>query len=203
MSATALPSRWAALETIVARTADDAVVATCAATSRELAAIADRPNHLYLLDSMGLTVSVATGIALGLAEDATRRVVAVDGDGSLLMNLGALATLAALRPRNLVVVLLDNAVYASTAGIPTNAALVDLGRVAAACGIRTETPTTLAELDAALRDTSGPAHEPRLLHVRIDPANRPGAPLLLADPAVLADRFAAWWRGEGAPGGQR
>lgn len=191
MSPATLPSRWAVLEAIVATTSNDAVVATCAATSRELAAIADRPNHFYLLDSMGLTVSVATGIALGLAADATRRVVAVDGDGSLLMNLGSLATLAAIRPRNLVVVLLDNAVYASTAGIPTNAALVDLGRVAAACGIRTDVSATAAALAAALREGTD---EPRLLHVRIDPANRPGVPLLLADPAVLADRFATWWR---------
>jgi sulfopyruvate decarboxylase subunit beta len=190
MSSTPPLSRWDALRVIVAATPDDAVVATCAATSRELAAIADRPNHLYLLDAMGLTISVATGLALAIRLGSTRRVVAVDGDGSLLMNLGALATLAALQLKNILVVLLDNGVYASTAGIPTNAVSVDLGRVAAACGIRTEVPRTRSDLEDALADR-GP--EPRFLHVRIDPANRAGVPLLLPDPAVHAQRFADWW----------
>lgn len=181
--------RIEALRLIVAQSAEVPVVATCAATSRELAHVADAPNHLYLLDSMGLTVSVATGLALAL--DGTVPVLAIDGDGSLLMNLGALATVGYLQPRRLVVLILDNAVYASTAGIPTQAARLDLGAIAAGCGLtvhQAADPESLtAALQAALADS-----EPSVLHVRIEPGNEPHVPLLLTDPAILANRFQAW-----------
>ncbi|MBO0876364.1 MAG: phosphonopyruvate decarboxylase, partial [Pseudonocardia sp.] len=81
-----------ALRVITNRTPDLPVTATCAATSRELAAVADRDNHLYLLDAMGLTVSVGTGVALAIAGTSVARSVVIDGDGSLLMNLGSAAT---------------------------------------------------------------------------------------------------------------
>ena len=179
-----------ALRVIVEQTADHPVVATCAATSRELAFVADRPNHLYLLDSMGLTASVATGLALAIDDPATK-VVAIDGDGSLLMNLGALATIGYVQPKNLILVVLDNASYASTAGIPTAAERIDLGVVAAACDIsvaKNDDEISLAETLAAAIANPGPF----MLHVRIEPGNTPGVPLLLMDPAVLAQRFQSW-----------
>jgi sulfopyruvate decarboxylase subunit beta len=181
--------RVEALRVIVEQSADLPVVATCAATSRELAHVTDTPNHLYLLDSMGLTVSVATGLAMAL--NGKMPVLAIDGDGSLLMNLGALATVGYLRPPRLVVLILDNASYASTAGIPTYAERLDLGQIAAACGVlvrRADSLETLAEtLQDALKD-----EEPNVLHVNIEPGNEPNVPLLLTDPAVLADRFQSW-----------
>ncbi|MFC6937949.1 hypothetical protein ACFQHO_51860 [Actinomadura yumaensis] len=105
--------RIEALEILAAATAALPVVVTCAATSRELAAVADRPNHLYLLDAMGLAGSVATGVALGL--DRARppaapgapassgapgplKAVAIEGDGSLLMNPNVLPTGGFLAP---------------------------------------------------------------------------------------------------------
>ncbi|HEY3686252.1 MAG TPA: thiamine pyrophosphate-dependent enzyme [Streptosporangiaceae bacterium] len=171
--------------------ADLPVVATCAATSRELAAVADRPNHLYLLDSMGLTTSVGTGLALACAGSPVSHVITVDGDGSLLMNLGALATAGFLAPAPLLVVLLDNGVYASTGNIPTQAARIDLGAVAAACGLNVAAAGTPEELRAGLSAMLG-APGPHLLHVRIEPGNEPGTPLLLDDPVVLGDRFRTW-----------
>ena len=103
--------RIEALRAVIDVTADLPVVATCAATSRELAAVEDRSNHLYLLDSMGLTTSVGTGLALAIEDSAVERAIVLDGDGSLLMNLNALATAAFLRLPRLVVVCLDNASY--------------------------------------------------------------------------------------------
>lgn len=167
------------------------VVATCAATSRELAAVADRDNHLYLLDSMGLTTSVGTGLALACDGTAVSHVITVDGDGSLLMNLGALATAGFLAPPRMLVVLLDNGVYASTGNIPTQAAKIDLGAVAAACGLNVAAVDTVdglrTELSAMLA-----APGPHLLHVRIEPGNAAGTPLLLDDPVVLGHRFRTW-----------
>lgn len=183
--------RIEALRVITAATADLPVVATCAATSRELAAVADRDNHLYLLDSMGLTSSVGTGLALGVADSAVEHVVVLDGDGSLLMNLNALATAGYLLPEALVLVILDNGSYASTAGLPTYSQTLDLGRIAEACGLRVARADDTAGLDAALTAAfAGPG--PTVVHVRTEPGNAPDIPLLLVDPVVLADRFRRW-----------
>lgn len=180
-----------ALGVITELGADLPVVATCAATSRELAAVADRPNHFYLLDSMGLTTSVGTGLALACDGSAISHVITVDGDGSLLMNLGALATAGYLTPARLLVVLLDNGVYASTGNIPTQAGRVDLGAVAAACGLHVATADTTDALRAELGAMLA-APGPHLLHVRVEPGNQAGTPLLLDDPVVLGHRFRAW-----------
>lgn len=173
------------------------VVVTCAATSRELAAIADAPNHLYLLDSMGLTSSVGLGLALALADTAVRRVLVLDGDGSLLMNLGSLASIGYYRPEKLILAILDNASYASTAGLPTYAQRIDLGAIAAACGIEVAVADTEESLRSALENA---AHRPgpHALHVRIEPGNAANTPLLLADPVVLAARFRSWLDAHGA-----
>ncbi|WP_031464480.1 thiamine pyrophosphate-dependent enzyme [Sciscionella sediminilitoris] len=186
--------RIEALRAITAQTAEVPVTATCAATSRELAAVADRDNHLYLLDAMGLTVSVGTGIALGIAGSGVSRSVVLDGDGSLLMNLGSAATAGYLAQPNLVIVLLDNGVYASTAGIATQAEKLDLGAIAESVGLGVLRANTIGELDAALRRTlTEPG--PWFVHTRIEAGNEPGTPLLLIDPVVHADRFRRWLTG--------
>ncbi len=183
--------RIEALQTVVEVAADLPVVATCAATSRELAAVADRANHLYLLDSMGLTTSVGTGLALAIEGSSVERVIVLDGDGSLLMNLNSLATAAFLDLSRLVIVCLDNASYASTAGLPTYAARLDLGNIAVGCGLHVLRADDEASFRAALAAAQAEAG-PHFLHVRIEPGNAAGTPLLLMDPAVLADRFRAW-----------
>ncbi|MEV0281207.1 thiamine pyrophosphate-dependent enzyme [Streptomyces sp. NPDC050610] len=183
--------RVEALEIVAGPTSDLPVVVTCAASSRELAAVAGGPNHLYLLDAMGLAGSVATGLALALADTPVRRVVAVEGDGSLLMNPNVLPTGGYLRPEKLLMVLLDNGVYGATADLPTYAGRVDLGGLAEAAGWtvrRAGDPDGLrTELAGALADEG-----PVLLHVRIVPGNAAGVPKLLEDPVVLGRRFQDW-----------
>ena len=70
---------------------------------------------------MGLAISVGTGIAQAIKDTPVTRAVVIEGDGSLLMNPGSAITAGFLAPENLVIVLLDNGVYASTASIPTQA----------------------------------------------------------------------------------
>lgn len=167
------------------------VVVTCAATSRELAAVADTPNHLYLLDSMGLTSSVGIGLALALDEMPHERVLVLDGDGSLLMNLGSLATIGYHRPEKLILGVLDNQAYASTAGFATYTERLNIGAIAAACGIEVLTAATEEELRtaiAAARINPGP----HVVHIHIQPGNAQDIPLLLKDPVILAARFSAW-----------
>ena len=183
--------RMDALRVLAELTENLPLVVTLAATSRELAAIADRPNHLYLLDSMGLAPSVGTGLALAVEGSSVDKVVTLEGDGSLLMNFGSLATIGYLKPERLVLVVLDNGVYASTADIPTYTQTLDLAPIASAIGLTTWTAIDEETLREAMRQAlTEPG--PSFLHVRIEPGNEPGTPLLLADPVVLAARFATW-----------
>jgi len=184
--------RIEALEAILPAIEVVPVVVTCAATTRELAALADRPNYLYLLDSMGLAVSVATGLALALGNEPIERVIAIEGDGSLFMNLNALATLGFLAPEKLIVVLLDNGVYGSTADVPTYAGklnLADMARsVGAVVAVASDREAVVAALDRAFAEPG-----PHFLHVRIEPGNAT-CPLFLADPVALKVRFETWLR---------
>lgn len=183
--------RIEALNELLALTTQLPVVVTCAATSRELASIQDRENHLYLLDSMGLVGSVATGLARALADTAIPRVVGIEGDGSLLMNPNVLPTGGFLAPHNLLLVVLDNRVYGSTAGLPTYSSRVDLAALAEATGWiigRADDPASLREEFTRLAEVDGPA----FLHVRIEAGNAANIAKLLVDPVTISHRFAAW-----------
>lgn len=183
--------RIEALHELAALTQDLPVVVTCAATSRELASIEDRANYLYLLDSMGLVGSVATGLAIGLKESTIPRVIGIEGDGSLLMNPNVLPTGGYLAPANLLLVLLDNQVYGSTAGLPTYASRVDLAGIAEASGWTigraTDAEGIRSEFER-LMQVDGPA----FLYVRIEAGNAADIAKLLVDPVTLGNRFANW-----------
>src|SRR5947209_13652756 len=92
------------------------VVTIMGAVSAELQSLGHRPNFFYLLHAMGLASSMGLGIALSRPE---LKVVVLDGDGSILMNLGSLTTMARYRPHNLVHVVFDNESLLSVGGFPT------------------------------------------------------------------------------------
>jgi thiamine pyrophosphate-dependent acetolactate synthase large subunit-like protein len=92
-----------------------------------------RPQNFYMLGSMGLAAPIAFGVALAQPQ---RRVFALEGDGSILMQLGSLATIAALRPRNLTIIVWDNGLYQITGSQPTaTAAAADVVEIARGAGI--------------------------------------------------------------------
>jgi phosphonopyruvate decarboxylase len=126
-------TRQAALRLVVAMTAPESTVVLASAgyCGRELYAIADRPNHLYMVGSMGCVLPLALGFALARPD---LRVIALDGDGAALMRLGAFATVGAYGPPNLWHLLLDNGVHDSTGGQATVSPHVSFAHVAAACG---------------------------------------------------------------------
>ncbi|MBO0680887.1 phosphonopyruvate decarboxylase [Mycolicibacterium sp. S2-37] len=183
--------RFEALQHLVELTADYPLVVTCAATSRELASIADRENHCYLLDSMGLVGSVTTGLALAAADTELPKVIGIEGDGSLLMNPNVLPTGGFLAPGKLMLILLDNQVYGSTAGLPTYATRIDLAALAEAAGWtvgRADEPDGMRrEFDRLVTTTT-----PAFLHVRIEAGNASDIPKLLIDPVTITNRFTAW-----------
>ncbi|MGQ0538702.1 MAG: thiamine pyrophosphate-dependent enzyme [Gemmatimonadaceae bacterium] len=137
-----------ALASIYGQLEGRVVVTIMGAVAAELHSLGHRPNFFYLQHAMGLASSVGLGIALARPE---LQVVVFDGDGSLLMNLGGLTTLARYRPRNLVHVVFDNESLLSVGGFPTATSTgSDLAGVAAAAGVpRTATVQTLDEFRAA------------------------------------------------------
>jgi phosphonopyruvate decarboxylase len=129
----ALPARRDALELVIAHTPLDGtvVLASTGFCGRELYALDDRPNQLYMVGSMGCVTTLALGLALARPD---LRVVALDGDGAALMRMGAFATLGAYGPSNLVHLLLDNASHDSTGAQATVSPTVSFAGVAAASG---------------------------------------------------------------------
>jgi phosphonopyruvate decarboxylase len=184
-----LPSRAAVLErflTLVDPAA--AVIATTGKCGRELFTLADRPQHLYQVGSMG----GAAGMGLGVALNVSRPVVVLDGDGAALMKLGSFATIGAYAPTNLIHVVLDNGVHDSTGGQPTVSNSVDFAGVALACGYRhTLSCATLDQFVSAYRlAAAGP--KPALIHARIAPGSKSklGRPTIA--PVNVARRFKAF-----------
>ncbi|HEX7681944.1 MAG TPA: phosphonopyruvate decarboxylase [Trinickia sp.] len=128
-----LPSRRDALERVIAHTPIDStvVLASTGFCGRELYALNDRANQLYMVGSMGCVTPLALGLALARPD---LSVVALDGDGAALMRMGAFATIGAYAPANLTHLLLDNGAHDSTGGQATVSAHVSFAGVAAACG---------------------------------------------------------------------
>ncbi len=128
-----------------------AVVTIMGAVAAELYSLGHRPNFFYLEHAMGLAPSFGLGIAMAQPE---RRVVVIDGDGSVLMNLGGLTTLARYAPPNLTHVVFDNESLLSVGGFPTATSTgTDLAGVARAAGIsRARSVATLEEFTAAARE---------------------------------------------------
>ncbi len=145
--------RLAALDALYPRFEDDgvAVVTIMGAVAAELQSLGHRPNFFYLQHAMGLASSIGLGLALARPE---LRVVVLDGDGSVLMNLGGLTTMGRYRPPNLVHLVFDNESLLSVGGFPTATATgADLREIAAAAGVpRTAEPETAAELLEAFDD---------------------------------------------------
>ena len=103
--------RFDAIRRIIDSVTDEIIVCNIGAPSRELFNIKDRDENFYMLGSMGLVSSIAFGIAISKPK---RNVWGIDGDGSLLMNLGSLSTIANNQPNNLTLIVIDNGTYGST-----------------------------------------------------------------------------------------
>ena len=187
----ATAQRIDALRLISDRFPADPVVFTCGATSREVAALERRENHLCVVDSMGLVSSIVLGISLGLENSSPKRVVGVEGDGGMLANLNSLATIGYLQPSNLLLIVLDNESYGSTGGQATFTTKLDLAAVAGECGFRTWKGDDLEGLDQAVSEASEDPRAPGFILMKIAPDNA-AVPLLLDDPVTLGDRFTRW-----------
>ena len=176
--------RLDALKSVYDRLADRVVITIMGAVAAELQAIGHRPNHFYLQHAMGLASSMGLGVALTRPE---LSVVVFDGDGSILMNLGGLTTLARYQPRNLVHVVFDNESLLSVGGFPTATSTgSDIAAMAAAAGIpRTSTVRTIDEFVSAFDDAIA-AHELTTIVAKVDAKGPAG---FVTDLALLENRF--------------
>lgn len=181
-----LPARVQRQAMLVAiRAADtgrDVLVATTGFMGRELYALGDRANQLYMVGSMGCAVSLALGLALAQPK---RRVIAIDGDGAALMRLGALTTVGYQQPDNLVHIVIDNGQHESTGGQRTVSPQVNFCAIAAASGYAAvATASEPAELAAIL---AAPSVGPLFVHVPV----LPGVPARLPRPVITPVEVAA------------
>jgi thiamine pyrophosphate-dependent acetolactate synthase large subunit-like protein len=150
---------------------EEAVIGGIGNTNFDLWAAGHRPQNFYMLGSMGLAFPIALG-----------------GDGSLLMQLGSLSTIAALKPKNLTMVVMDNGVYQITGAQPTPAAAVsDIVAIAVGCGLTNSAWAADEEDFERLIDQSTSAAGPSLIGVRID--DKPGVGTTRRDPVQIRERF--------------
>ena len=177
--------RLDALRAIYSHLEDRVVVTIMGAVAAELQSIGHRPNFFYLQHAMGLASSMGLGIALTRPD---RQVIVFDGDGSVLMNLGGLTTLARYRPRNLVHVVFDNESLLSVGGFPTATSTgTDLAAIAAAAGVRrTATARTLDEFRGAF-DEAIAAQDLTTIVAKVDAV---GPSKYVTDLSLLENRFA-------------
>ncbi len=179
-------NRFALTKRLVAQLKrDEAVIGGIGNTNFDLWAAGHRPQNFYMLGSMGLAIPIAFGVAIAQPR---RHVIALEGDGSLLMQLGCLSTVAMQAPKNLTMVVWDNGLYQITGSQPTaSASTADLVAIARASGIANshwvaDEEDFDAQVAAAL-EGSGPT----LIAARID--GKPGVGTTDRDPVQIRERF--------------
>jgi thiamine pyrophosphate-dependent acetolactate synthase large subunit-like protein len=178
-------NRFELTQRLVAKLKDEeAVIGGIGNTNFDLWSAGRRPQNFYMLGSMGLAFPIALGVAIAQPK---RRVIALEGDGSLLMQLGCLSTIAATAPRNLTLVVMDNGIYQITGGQPTPAAAAtDLVAVARGCGLESAWAADEEDFERLI-DAALAAARPHLIAARIDA--QPGVGATDRDPVQIRERF--------------
>jgi thiamine pyrophosphate-dependent acetolactate synthase large subunit-like protein len=178
-------NRFALTQRLVARLKnDEAVIGGIGNANFDLWTSGQRPQNFYMLGSMGLAIPIAFGVAIAQPK---RHVIALEGDGSLLMQLGCLATIAMQAPKNLTMVLWDNGIYQITGNQPTaSATAADLVAIARGAGIaRSAWAADEEDFDRLLAEAlkGGPS----LIAARID--REPAQGTTDRDPVQIRERF--------------
>lgn len=175
--------RIEAIKLITEQLNDELVICNIGFPSRELYAVKDSSTHFYMLGSMGM----ASSIGLGLALAQKRRVVVLDGDGSILMNLGSLVTIYSQNPDNLILVVLDNECYGSTGSQCTYTKSVNLSEVAKSIGFK-EIHFLESEADYKNFKNVLIAKGPVFVHVKVEAGNA-DVPIIDLEPETLKERL--------------
>lgn len=182
--------RFDAIKRIVETINDELIISNIGFPSRELYGIKDRKETFYMSGSMGMATPIGLGLSLALEEkDNDRKVVVIDGDGSLLMNFGELVTVYAQNPKNLIIALLDNEAYGSTGSQETYASRINLSNIAKSIGFKEvyyiDARNSVDNIDMAdYVEKNGPV----FVHIKINPGNS-DAPIIDLTPSQIKNRF--------------
>jgi sulfopyruvate decarboxylase subunit beta len=180
-----------ALQAISDCITDEFVVACNGMISREFHAIKDRNRNFYMLGSMGLAPAIGLGVALSKPD---KKVVAIVGDGNILMSMGTLATIAKTSPKNLTLIVIDNECHESTGGQETACNTAAFNAIAAASGIsktaKTDSIKDLTSVTKAFLAETGPS----LIQVKVE-KGRVDAPRIKMTPVQMRDRFTSELKG--------
>jgi thiamine pyrophosphate-dependent acetolactate synthase large subunit-like protein len=162
------------------------VVPGLGSATYDVAAAGDHPLNFYLWGAMGGTVMIGLGLALALP---SRRVLAMPGDGDMLMGIGSLATVGVKQPKNLVVVVLDNAHYGETGMQPSHTqAGIDFAAVALGCRFKAARTVSRIEEAAEVRKLLHSGEGPILVNAKIS-AEDVSRVLPLRDGHAIKQRF--------------
>ena len=166
-------------------TQGEAVIGGIGNTNFDLWAAGRRPENFYMLGSMGLACPIALGVALAQPK---RRVIALEGDGSLLMQLGSLTTVATLAPKNLTIIVMDNGCYQITGAQKTTTAFsADIVGIALGAGIKEARWAADEAMFESLVRRALLEDGPQLIAARID--DKPAVATTERDPSLIRDRF--------------
>jgi len=135
---------------------NDHIVSANGFVSRDLFNVLDKNSNFYMIGSMGLASSIGLGIAL---KNPKKRIYVFDGDGNILMNLGSLATISKIKPKNLIHIVFDNNSHESTGGQPTDTNKISLDLIAKSLKIKifkTNSKNELEKILKKIKNTTGP-----------------------------------------------
>lgn len=183
-------SRYDALKVLYKYTENIPVISSCGNTSREWASLGRRDNHLYMVDTMGLTPSVALGVSLAIEQKGFKKCIGIEGDGGVLMNPNALASASYLNPKKWMLIVFDNECFASTGGQCSLASRIDIGKVARGFDLEVIQVEEINAFEDAVQvgiNTDGPI----VIHAKINQENQKN-PFINDDPVVLAYKFASF-----------
>ena len=172
------------IKSIIPIISDKLVVCNIGLPSQELHLLDDQPSNFYMLGTMGLSSSIGLGLALAQKD----KVIAIDGDGSVLTNFGTLPTIANNVADNFVLLIIDNGSYGSTGDQPTYAGLrTSLTAVAEACGCENVVECR-AEDTATVLQQALDSNQMTIIVCKCESGNIP-VPVIDMDPVVIKHRF--------------
>lgn len=179
--------RYEAIREIMKVMTDQPVVCNIGHPSQELFQLADRSQNFYMLGSMGLASSIAHGLALSQPG----KVIAIDGDAAVTMNLGGFATIGHTRPRNLIQIVIDNSANGSTGFQPSfTADRLRIDEVGRAAGIdHVEIITDEADIAPAITSALASDEGPFLFVIRTGTGMPDGVKVIPLGPIEIKERF--------------
>lgn len=172
------------LRSLVPLISDHFVVCNIGLPSQELHMLDDQPTNFYMLGTMGLASSIGLGVALAQS----KKVISIDGDGSVLTNFGTMPTIANNVADNFILLIIDNGSYGSTGDQPTYAGMkTSLAKVAEACGCENVIECQAEDCAAVMKDALD-SDKMTVIVCKCESGNIPVS-VIKTDPVVIRDRF--------------